>query len=526
MAASSRVSFTSVLNSAVLCRYVTLFLNPISAAFCFYRIVALVSLTFFSSAAFSGNLEDGLLSFQAGDYKTSRNVLLSIVDQNASDQDIAVAARYLGIMNDLGLGVDVSGEKARIWYGMSADMGDVAAARLLGYLYLDGEVIDRDRRLAKKYFAQSAKLGDEFANIELARMLYEDGEIESAKKHYQFAADKNNYEAQFELAILLLDSDSDTAEAIKWLEKSAQSGNDDALLFLGAIDITENEHPAGYAGGIQSIITAAEWGNVDAMLLLGNLYLDGLLLENSIMEAISWFRKAAVEGSGEAALQLAIIYDDLGDRDESLNFLNSISQFSSPIVLLHAAEFTLGLEYEHNSIPKAMEFFYNAAIQGNLDAQIKYSLSLLDGADVKDAEVADAVEWLHAAAKLGREDAMFYLAMLCFENIRKDCDILEAYNQMKQSAEQGFLSAQLSLAVLYTQGVDVEKNLTSASHWYLTAAEQGSVDAQYNIAIAYLRGLGVEEDIVKSKFWLAEAKQNGDIAAAELLAELVLLLPH
>lgn len=86
--------------------------------------------------------------------------------------------------------------------------------------------------------------------------------------------------------------------------------------FLGGIENVEYKVACDlYSGSdrqtaVEWFRKAAEHGNVDAQLKLGNCYYDGLgILENKT-EAVNWYRKAAEEENAQAQFNLANCYDN------------------------------------------------------------------------------------------------------------------------------------------------------------------------------------------------------------------------
>ena len=119
-------------------------------------------------------------------------------------------------------------------------------------------------------------------------------DVESAIKYYEQAAKKDNLEAMFALGEIYLNSllgHFDESKAIEWLTKAYKSGNSFAI---------EN--------AIKYYEQAAKEGNQEAMLALGEIYLNSLLGHFDEPKAIDWFTKAYESGNRIAKEKLGYFY--------------------------------------------------------------------------------------------------------------------------------------------------------------------------------------------------------------------------
>ncbi len=111
------------------------------------------------------------------------------------------------------------------------------------------------------------------------------------------AANKGDAGAQLKIGKSLLLEGSHTgknsAEAVRWLQSAAKSGNTDAMLELGKLYKTG-------VGALQNFELSAKWiqlaatrGSAEGMLELGRLYRDGIGFEKDVVRAYVWFNRAA-----------------------------------------------------------------------------------------------------------------------------------------------------------------------------------------------------------------------------------------
>lgn len=104
---------------------------------------------------------------------------------------------------------------------------------------------------------------------------------------------------------------------------------------------------------------------------------------------------------------------------------------------------------------KAVELFYNSAIQGYANAQSNLGECYYNG---------EGVEQDHA----------------------------EAFKWMKKAAEQGDADAQSVVGDMYSDGDGVQQDEEEAKKWFYLAAKQGNADAQvkYGLTLAMMTRIG------------------------------------
>ena len=137
----------------------------------------------------------------------------------------------------------------------------------------------------------------------------------------------------------------DLKEAVKWYRKAAEQGDVDAQLALGDMYSDGRGVEKDFKGAAKWYRKAAEQGDVGSQSELGGMYSKGEGVEQDFKEAAKWYRKAAEQGYASAQWLLGIMYskgEGVPENDvAALAWLN-ISQTNSAI------KFKLDNEY----IPK------------------------------------------------------------------------------------------------------------------------------------------------------------------------------
>ncbi len=111
------------------------------------------------------------------------------------------------------------------------------------------------------------------------------------------AAEAGDAGAQFALAEALLQDPARTTEnsvkAVRWLEKSAESGNSGAMIVLARLSRTGVGTLQDFCNTVKWTQMAAARGDPEGMLELGRLYRDGLGVSKDLVRAYVWFNRSA-----------------------------------------------------------------------------------------------------------------------------------------------------------------------------------------------------------------------------------------
>ncbi|KAK8847683.1 hypothetical protein IAR55_005542 [Kwoniella newhampshirensis] len=107
--------------------------------------------------------------------------------EDSISEPARVAASFLGRMALRGEGQKPDYRRARLWYERAAELGDREAFNGLGIIYRDGLVVTPDRQKASHYFQAAAAQDLAEAQINLAKLHLERGEIPQAIPFFEVA---------------------------------------------------------------------------------------------------------------------------------------------------------------------------------------------------------------------------------------------------------------------------------------------------------------------------------------------------
>jgi uncharacterized protein len=206
------------------------------------------------------------------------------------------------------------------------------------------------------------------------------------------------------------------SEAQVYLTKAVMKGSGKAgrdLMRLGQI-YADN----GDAEALTCFQVLANHGSVEACLLLGGMYRDGVLTKRSIDLAFDYFGEAYRLGSARAAYEAGMliwpdVFRDNGARE------------------------------------CAKEWFRAAAEEGYDPAYLQEGLLFCDDSE---KQMGEALEWFGKAADKGDVDAMMYAANIHLEGQGVPQDFPKAISFLERASEAGSIKADQVLADIYGNG--------------------------------------------------------------------------
>lgn len=286
----------------------------------------------------------------------------------------------------------------------------VAALVTVFVVVMTTVTIARERRESEQAelaaVQEAAHAGDARAQLEMA-LRYQEGrgvpkDDRQVTLWYQRAADRGVISAQTKLADRLSIGQGvakDDAAALVWYRKAAERGDREARQALARR--TDWDMAREY-------LKAADGGNVNAMLNLGNLYGSGDGVPKDDGQATFWFQKAADGGNKVAQLQLGLNYNMGWGVEKNVttaaSWYRKASDQGEP-----RAQYLLGRLYATGEgvardDGEAAAWFRKAADQGEPRAQYELGRLYAAGQGVPQ-DRTQALTWYRKAASQGHQDA-------------------------------------------------------------------------------------------------------------------------
>lgn len=196
-----------------------------------------------------------------------------------------------------------------------------------------------------------------------------------------------------------------------------------------------------YEDGLMILDIAISKGNSAAMILMGDLCLEGESVPQSHAEALSWYEKAADKGNFVAMKKVGHMYSD--SLVEGMTYSNAVDYF---------------------------ETLYQA---GNYNAAGLIGAAYYEG-DGREKNKTTSVEWLNKGISQGDPGCKYFLGAIQIEE-----DTENSLKLLNESCSEGFMDACTYLGVIYFKGGAVDRNNEKAVSYLNQAIAEGDAAAHY-----------------------------------------------
>ena len=400
-------------------------------------------------------IEYGSERFQEMWRNEEYDTLLPIV-RDAAENGNMEAQGDLGVMFQLGYGVDVNMPEALKWYLKAAQQGDIACMESVAKIYSGGyagcESLINSGKAVEWYekAEKAATVEDLFDYYGYYEFLMHEGRERDAIAVLRRGANKGDMFAMRDLATAYYFGDGtsqDFETAGEWFEKAADAGEAVSMMRMGEFCLyAKGNVPEDNDRAFQYLQNAVEKDDElpYAHLLLGKCYYNGWGTSENLRKAKEHFKTAAEGDSTEAMYWLGLVYRDEGNGKE------------------------------------ATKWFQKAADNDFCDGFLALGYMYLYGNAVK-------------------------------QNYQR------AYDFFKKAMGQGSAEAQYAIGNMYYEGQHVRQNYDEAVRRFRKAADKGITDAKAMLGLCYLCGTGISQNDEYGSDLLEEAAEEGSELAAELI---------
>lgn len=397
-----------------------------------------------------------------------------------------------------------------------ADSGDPAAKESYANCLYKGYGVPMNKAEAYRYYREASALRPT-AEMQAAGMLINgDGvaknfaEGMALMKHA--AAAGNADAADYVMSV----EGTYTDETV---EASAAKGDFDPMMRLG-VDYHngENGRAEDNDKAFSYLKRAADGGNLQAMVFLGNMYEKGDGTPVDHAQAITWYLKADAAGEETAPFAICEYYRENGG--------------ATPEEILGWAQKAVAVE------PVASNYLELGAVQLDQKDEVSARQNFAKAAElgsVTGLALTGIYEWRGVAGPLDAVNGYKHLMETAdkgnaraFNELGQgyrdgenglpvDLNVANAY--FLKAAEGGYRTGQYNLALAYWSGNGVEQSYKHAGYWAVKAAAQDHPDAQYMMALLTQAGIGGVKDPARAVEWMEAAAANGSNDAIAKMAE-------
>ncbi len=348
---------------------------------------------------------------------------------------------HLGLMFELGAGVEKSVKQARLWFEKAAERGHagamVALARMLPHAAASQAVY---------WYTKAAEWGQSDAQFALAQAFLHgrgvDKNVADALYWHVRAGKQGHAPSQFALFELFCDAPPDLTHAL--VLAAAQGGVERAQFLMG-------ERCVKGEGGVQDGYQACQWyqlaadkGSSDAQCALAQCLEQGIGVKKDISQSFFWYEKAAAQGHARALWKLGELYAS-------------------------------GVPHVNPDAKKAMVLCKKSANAGFAPAQ-----ATLGTLFAKANKYDRAIHWWNLAAQQNDLEALFNLSTVYRLGSGVEKDETKAFELLMTAAMHGLAAAQAGVGLAYATGIGAVLDTLEAAKWFILASENGDKAAVAN----------------------------------------------
>ena len=312
---------------------------------------------------------------------------------------------------------------------------------------------------------------------------------------------------------------------------------------------------------LKALITKAEKGEVATQSKLGLMYLSGLNVERSYLDAYHWLKKAAENNDREAQYFLGTMYEEgkrIGISYEQAKYwyeksakqkyglaiqrlrgmkrerpelfgLPSRTESAPKKEEIEPVKAAIGLRIREGFSPEKTAYVRETlekAEHGNTQCQTLMGLMFLEGSFVEQS-YSDALDWLLKAAKKNDREAQYYIGTMYEHGKGVMGSESTARTWYERSAKQGYNLARMRLEKITGMPSESTKNSNGSevglrikpgvsannADYVMTTkqnADRGDVQSMKLLGMMYLEGTFMEQSYPDALHWLEESAIKGD----------------
>jgi TPR repeat protein len=239
-----------------------------------------------------------------------------------------------------------------------------------------------------------------------------------------------------------------------------------------------------YSAAYEIAAPLATSGDVNAQIMLGEMYEFGKGRKVDMKNAMQWYEMAAAQNNTPAMFRLAML---------NLNGAKGVAPNPA----------------------RAREWFSKAAQAGHLQASNELGLLYYQGKGVE-TDPFIAAKHIRKAADAGFAQAQYNLGLLYVNGHGVEQNITTASQWFQKAAVQGLPEAALDYGLMvYGGDAGLRRDYEIGAQWLMVAANAGNANAQLYIARILAAGRGMKKDRVEAAKFYILAKQE-DKADADL----------
>lgn len=326
------------------------------------------------------------------------------------------------------------------------------------------------------------------------------GDLDEAVAYFRKAANLGAHEAAHEICVIAHrletgdGTEKDEGKACQYYRLSADFGTVEANLLLGKLYVRGiNGNPPNPRKARRALERASDAGSLEATILLARIYDEGLMGRVLPSKAFTYYLLAAERGDTSSMIMTGLFYAEGTTVPKNLEKAEYWIRKSV----------SLGDPDGKNTLRRFLSIasadYINGSI-GRIDHDKAWAM----------AEEAD---------KLGDRDAFFRLGKAYQECHQTNLHAEKAFLCFKKAARKKIPASWAALGLCYDAGLGTEADPKAAAKYYKKAAEAADPFGMAHYGYALAMGQGVRKNKTEAMSWLIKAAMAGDQGAVLILRE-------
>lgn len=400
------------------------------------------------------------------------------------------AVYFCGVSLINGIGMKQNIARGLSYINRASELGFGEASLTIADCYYYGKYgYKRDTIMALNYFEKSATQGSLIGKIASGTIYIDRGETSRAIDYWKSACEQAKTEKLYE-------------NEQKEIAQLAYN--------LGCI---LSSNPGKEIEARNFMETSAELGYADGQALYGDYCMQGYGMERDSIQAVYWYKQAALQNHVGAMCVLPGFYYDAHENDSTILWGTKPECRDS----INIQYIVGGAYYNKEDYENAEVWWKKSASQKYPDAL--WSMYCLCG--VHKADSVLAFDYLKQAVDAKYPDALNDMGCNYANGDMVEKNIEKAKELFQEAIDLGCVKAYYNMGNMYSYKGYVKKpNWEVAVGYYRQGAEKNEPLAQYNYGWCLKKGKGVKKDKKAAIYWLKKAAKQGDEDAISDLREM------
>ena len=259
-----------------------------------------------------------------------------------------------------------------------------------------------------------------------------------------------------------------THKADKDIQIQAKLGK---MLYKGDI-VSKN-----YKEAFVRLNKAAKQGIADSQFLLGEMYRNGLHIEEDLEEALFWYQQAIRQNHQLAVEAIEDLSKNKSIKHLKENYSDQYRIVAREIGLLYFHDNDLIKNPEHEKC----KYWLELAAEGEYgDMKAEYYLGVIyNNGDIADRSKRRSYDWHMKAARKGHRKSKYIVGATLLQS---ECKKEQSFG-LQNLLDAGCIDSKRKIAESYKNGRGVEVDLEKALEYYTLAVSEGCLHSKYDLIL-------------------------------------------